>query len=133
MDSGYEGAGEYIFKVGRYSEDGSLNWSNETTVKINAQEIVLDDVDSNVLGINEKKEATKTTKSKAETLSLEKYVKAATPQSRATPSANPKTEVKGAKQTNFLSIMGGILVIIGAVPIAYAIHYKFRKRNKVIS
>lgn len=131
MDSGYEGAGEYIFKVGRYSEDGSLNWSNETTVKINAQEIVLDDANSNVLGINEKKEATKTTKSKAEALSLEKYVKAATPQSRATPSANPKTEVKGAKQTNFLSIIGGILVIIGAVPITYAIYYKFRKRNKV--
>lgn len=133
MDSGYEGAGEYIFKVGKYSEDGSLNWSNESNIKINAQEIVLDGEDSNILGINAEKQATKATQKTVEKLSLEKYVKVSSPSSRATPSANPKAEVKGARQINFLSITGGILVIIGAVPIIYAIYNKFRKRNKEIS
>lgn len=78
-----------------------------------------------------KKEATKTAKKTVEELSLEKYIKVSTPASRATPSASPKAGVKGAKQFNFLSIAGEILVIIGVVPIAYAIYNKFRKRNKV--
>lgn len=131
MDSGYEGAGEYIFKVGKYSEDGSLNWSNESSIKINAQEIVLDGEDSDILGINEEKQATKTAKRTVEELSLEKYVKVATPTSRV--SATVSAKVKGKQQFNLLSVSGGILVIIGVILITYAIYYKFRKRNKEIS
>lgn len=132
MDSGYEGAGEYIFKVGRYTEDGSLSWSNEVTIKINAQEIVLDD-DSDILGVDktqDKQDKTKSSKRTVEEYSLEKYIKVATPASRATPSAKSKAEVKAAKQINFISIIGSILVIIGVIPISYAIYNKFRKRNK---
>lgn len=132
MDSGYEGTGEYIFKTGRYTDDGSLNWSNETTIKINAQEIELNN-ESSVLGIKEtqnQKDETITSTKPVEKYSLEKYTKVSTPSFQATSSANPKTETKGTKQINFLSLAGKILVIIGAIPIIYAIYNKFRKRNK---
>lgn len=35
-DSGFEGSGEYVFKIGRYSQSGTGPvWSNESTVNIN--------------------------------------------------------------------------------------------------
>lgn len=131
LDSGYEGAGEYIFKAGRYAEDGSLNWSNEATIKINSQEVIPED-DSSILGITEtqsKQEKPKASNEK-EVYSLEKYIKIATPASRAASSAGIKAEIKGAKQINLISIIGGILVIIGIIPISYAIYKQFRKRNE---
>lgn len=128
FDSGYEGAGEYIFKIGRYSEDGALNWSNEVTITINAQEVVLEEDDSNVLGVTDKQSQKNQPKTlESEEYSLEKYIKVATPASKIP--ATPSAKVKGERQINFLAIIGSILVIIGAVPIIYAIYNKFRTRN----
>jgi len=39
-DSGFDGSGEYLFKVARYSETASgLTWSNETKIKITLVEV----------------------------------------------------------------------------------------------
>lgn len=134
LDSGYEGSGDYIFKVGKYTESGSLTWSNEVTIKINAQEVVLEEAkDADILGAkSDTGKKSKISTSKTEELSLERYVKVATPSSKP-PSATPSAEVKGERRINFLSIFGTIIVIIGAIPLGYAIYNKFRKRNQEIS
>ena len=132
LDSGYEGAGDYIFKVARYTDSGSLTWSNEVTIKLNAQAVVFDDEnESDVLGTTEtqSKKSTKSPEKENEEYSLEKYIKVSTNSPQATSASTP-TEVKGEKKTNFLSIIGTILVIIGTVPIIYALYNKFRKRNE---
>lgn len=85
LDSGYDGAGDYIFKVGRYAESGSLSWSNEVTIRINAQSIILDSDDDKddkeVLGITEAKDKEPSVQpsNSKEGLSLEKYLKVSTP------------------------------------------------------
>ena len=131
MDFGYEGGGEYIFKVGRYTEDGSLNWSNESNIKINAQAIVLEE-NNEIPGetVSQVKEIKSTPKD--ESYSLEKYLKIATPSSAATAAASAIAKVK-AEKINFLPLIGNILVIIGIIPIAYAIYHQFRRRNNKIS
>lgn len=127
LDSGYDGAGEYIFKVGRYTTSGSLTWSNEAKISIKAQAIVMDD-DNKVLGITKQDETTTTKSSYKDDYSLEKYIKISTPSSKATSSANPKAQVKGT-QINYLITIGSLLVIIGGSLPAYGIYNKFRKRN----
>lgn len=134
LDSGYEGAGEYIFKVGRYAESGSLNWSNEVTIKINAQEVILEEKEdkneSEILGITETQtETNKASSEKNEEFSLDKYVKTAsvaTVAATATPSA---IEVKNQKQLNPVIVLGGILVFAGTSSLGY-IYWK-KKHEKL--
>ncbi|MBI2018480.1 hypothetical protein HYS96_02120 [Candidatus Daviesbacteria bacterium] len=115
LDSGYEGAGEYIFKVGRYTEDGSLSWSNESVIKINAQEVILEEEDdSEVLGVtgSQRKKDTPISLKDAE-YSLEKYIKIATPAAKATTSSNRQTVVKGESRTNYLNWVGLFMTACG--------------------
>ncbi len=44
LDDGYDGSGDYIFKVARYNSNGdNLTWSNEINININARVIVTED------------------------------------------------------------------------------------------
>lgn len=144
LDSGYEGAGEYIFKVGRYTDSGSLTWSNEVTIRINAQEIVLEDSDSDILGISgtqNNKVTTKSPKKEKEEYSLEKYIKIATPVAKATTSANSSVsaEVKSQQRINYFSWTGVLMIVGGTLVLTFvylrnnnlreAISNLFRKRN----
>ncbi len=114
FDSGYEGAGEYIFKVGRYTEEGSLNWSNESNIKINAQEVVLEENNSEVLGAVEKQSQKSKTKTlKGEEYSLEKYIKVATHSSSSASATPSAVEVKNQKQNNPFVLIGIIFIIAG--------------------
>ena len=129
LDNGYEGSGDYIFKVGRYTEVGSLNWSNEVNVNIVAQEIIMEDEEKEVLGTETKRDE-KTTVYNDE-ISLDKYVKAAS-KAASLISPSPETEVKGEKRINLFSIIGTILVIIGAGALSYGIYNYIRKRNNEV-
>lgn len=141
LDSGYEGAGEYIFKVGRYTESGSLTWSNEVTIRINTQEIILEDSDNDILAISgtqNKKDPTKLSKKRNEENSLEKYIRIATPTAETTAPSNQQAVVKG-ERTNYLNWVGLFMTACGIGLFAYvylrskdlreAIFNLFRKRN----
>lgn len=132
LDSGYEGSGDYIFKVARYSESGSLSWSNEVIVKINAQEVTAleEKDDGTVLGAEEKIDKQKKyVPSKDKTYSLEKYIKVASPASVAA-EVTPKPEVKGEQQTNYLRWFGTIMVMagIGVLSFVYLRNKSLRER-----
>lgn len=91
FDSGYTGSGDYIFKVGRYSDSGSgPTWSNEQNIKINAVTIAkeISEIDSadeeigiiNLAKISPKPSSevlavTKDSKKSEEPYSLDKYKK----------------------------------------------------------
>ena len=139
MDSGYEGGGEYVFKVGRYTQAGSLSWSNEVLVKINAQEVILEkEDDSEVLGTTEKQVKNPPKASKDLEYSLEKYIKVASSASQAA-APIPQAEVKGKVMTNYMLLVGALMVVSGIGVFAYvylrnrnlheAIYNLFRKRN----
>lgn len=139
MDSGYEGTNDYIFKVGRYTSSGNgPTWGNEVSIKINAKEVEMAEENINLSALSVPKSspvlgASKKQEDLPETVySLERYKKSASRSAVATPSSNPKTKVKG-ERINFLVPLGAILVIIGAVPISYAIYHQIRKRNQRIS
>lgn len=129
LDSGYEGGGDYIFKVARYSESGSgPNWSNEVTIKINAKEIEESVVD--LSGIGTKREEEKVVLGEyieeelsEEIYSLEKYKKLSSGSAISTISATPEAKVKSEKSINVLSIIGTVLIIgtLLATIITYAV------------
>ncbi|HBQ51270.1 TPA: hypothetical protein DD690_04805 [Candidatus Daviesbacteria bacterium] len=136
FDSGYEGTNDYIFKVGRYTSSGNgPTWSNEITIKINAKEVEMAEENINLSALSVPKSSSVLGESKKQedlpetVYSLERYKKSASRSALATPSSKPKTKVKG-ERINFLIPLGAILVIIGAIPISYAIYHQFRKRNQ---
>ncbi|MBI3103941.1 hypothetical protein HYZ05_03290 [Candidatus Daviesbacteria bacterium] len=142
-DSGFTGTGDYIFKVARYTSAGSgPTWSNESGIKITAVEntnqggISPDNSSSTTTPLSspqlEQSAKSKTAANKSKSYDTLVYhsatVAAAT--TSTTPSSTPEKLVKSPQQINFLSIIGSILVIIGIIPITYAIYNKFGKRNK---
>lgn len=139
LDSGYEGAGDYIFKVGKYSESGSLTWSNESSVKINAQEIIVEDTKSDILGIDAQSAqgTSSSSKYKPEEYSLDKYIKIATP---ASESAGSNIQVKIKDQKTNYSVWIGIITIAAGIGLFAYVYLQssnlretifniFRKRN----
>lgn len=128
LDSGYDGSGDYLFKVGRYSDSGSgPTWSNEVSIKMNAKEIESGGEVINLSGIGTVKdkkvlgENIKTEDLPKEVYSLEKYRKLAS--SSASLEVTPSAEVKSEKSINPLSIIGTLLILGGlsATIITYAV------------
>lgn len=140
LDSGYEGAGDYLFKVARYTESGSLTWSNETKITINAQAVTLEDDNSNVLGTartQAENDKSPSFRKQNEEYSLEKYLKLATPASEAAGETIAQATVNNKKQINSPLIIGIILIVSGIGLSSYiylqsheTIFNKFRKRNQ---
>ena len=137
LDSGYSGTGDYIFKVGRYSDSGSgPTWSNEVNIKIIAKEIESEEGLIDLSGIGVKKDSVilgEDTDSEElpeevyslEHYSLEKYRKLASQSAEPTPSVT--TQIKSDRGINPLSLIGTILIIGGllATIITYGVR-KFR-------
>lgn len=110
-DSGYQGGGNYIFKVARYSSSGSnLNWSNEVNINI---------ADTKPVANTPPPQTTKEVKN-IKTLSLAK------PSSKAKPpdltpkdssvagisnEATTSTLIKNYKQINYYFIIAGFAVL----------------------
>lgn len=131
LDSGYDGSGQYIFKVGRYNSNGSgPTWSNEKYININAKEI---EGDNSPIGLPVVSPTTKSKSKIQETkkdltdavYSLENYRKnssVAGIQQEATPNA----KFAGSKFPNLFLIIGGILVTLGIGSTSYIIFRKWK-------
>ncbi len=125
MDSGYEGSGDYIFKVGRYTSSGSgPTWTSEVTIKINAKEVEIEGEVTNLSGLTTKKqesvlgESQKVSDLPESVYSLENYRRTST--SSATPSSVTPSQVKSEK-INLSIILGGILLSLSGGILAYII------------
>ena len=117
LDNGYEGTGDYIFKVARYTTSGGLSWTSEANIKINAKEIedqggVIDlsnlssKKSSEILG----EETQKTESLPEQVYSLENYRRSATISS--TSSSQP-IRIKEQSQNLIFPIIGGVFLGIG--------------------
>ncbi|MDD5147077.1 MAG: hypothetical protein PHV63_00805 [Candidatus Daviesbacteria bacterium] len=147
-DSGYSGNGDYIFKIGRYGNDGAnLTWSNETTIKINN----VDTSSSNDSDTSSAPDSNSNTKSSVTPSPIISKAAAPTPAKSlnysyqiasvagATTSAKSATpegtvNVKNQRQTNPTVWLGLALIFAGCGSIGYIyfkknakIHIPFRK------
>lgn len=130
-DSGFSGTGDYIFKVGRYTNSGSgPSWSNETSIKIivvaiDSQETSVDTSDtptkvSNQSTIANASSIPKSIKSTPSLTTVKKMDYQITSVAGTTASAIPeKISVKSEKQINVLPLIGGGLIIIGITLLIY--------------
>lgn len=135
FDSGYEGSGDYIFKVARYSSSGSgPTWSNENQIKINVKEVT--DTGEGIGVINLSKVspspssqvlAVSTQPEKSEKpYSLENYQKVTT--ESAVPISAKDLKVQSEKQINPFIIVGIILISAGLGYLVY-IYLRFRLKS----
>lgn len=130
LDSGYDGSGDYIFKVGRYTDSGSgPTWSNEVNIKINTQEVRDEESLVNLSGIGTIKETevlgkkTEADNLPEEVYSLEKYRGLSS--NSATAEVSQSAEVKSEKSINLFTIIGSVLILGGLL--ATIITYGLRK------
>lgn len=129
LDSGYDGTGDYVFKVARYTTSNSLSWSNEANIKINAKEVEDQGgvIDLSKLSSKETPKVLGETKKEDEKLpesvySLENYRRSATISS--TPSAKPR-EITETKQNLIIPLAGGILLGTG---LGFAVYIFLKNR-----
>ena len=131
-DSGFDGTGEYIFKIARYSDTGSgPTWSNEVKIKINAvstpkpspseepEEEIPEEKDIDI------------TPSLVKLPTKNYEIKIASVAGEATKSHNitleEQTRVLEEKKINWLLIILGSGTLVGSVGFAY---FKFKKNAK---
>lgn len=116
FDSGYDGSGDYIFKVGRYSESGSgPTWSNEVNIKINSSEVSGGDEVDNLFHktSSSQNSSTKDTPSGASHYDSLVYHSASVAAATISPTTSP-SKIAGQKQFNLLiPIIGVGLLFIG--------------------
>lgn len=132
-DSGFNGTGNYILKVGRYSESGSgPSWSNELTVKINAaakpetseskaeaNEVAAEDPEEIDLSESIVKEPPRFFEIKIAS------VAGVSAKSDNTESSSD-TKVMDERNTNWLLVILGILILLSGAGFVY---YKFKKEK----
>ncbi|OGE37407.1 hypothetical protein A3B45_03420 [Candidatus Daviesbacteria bacterium RIFCSPLOWO2_01_FULL_39_12] len=132
-DSGFEGTGDYKFRVGRYTSSGSgPTWSNELSIKIVG--IINSDSDSqssqgNAQSIKKVTSSPTPSASKNSSLSgsIFKTVSDATVAAASIePTASSVTENKPDRQINSIPWIGGFLVLSGISSLGF-IYLKKRK------
>lgn len=127
-DSGFDGTGEYIFKVARYTDSGNgPTWSNELKIKINqiitpepsakdSEEII--EEDEEVVGLT----------FIPETASRSYEIKIASVAGTSTIVDNtiPETKILAKKEINWLLVISGLGVLIAGVGFVF---FKLKKEN----
>ena len=130
-DSDYKGTGDYIFKVSRYTANGSQTWSNESTIKI----ISLGNNDQDSTPTNSPSFTTNpsttlpsvkikpTTSSQTKSYDRLVYHSASVAGAKASASASasssPTVELKDQKRINPFLWVGLIFILIGVGSIGY--------------
>lgn len=131
-DSGFDGTGDYIFKVGRYTDTGSgPTWSNELSLKINAVSVPAPSPSSNTEAEipEEEDEEIDITASLVKAAPIRNYeIKIASVAGEATKSDNippeeEQTRVLEEKKINWLLIILGVGILAGGAGYTY---FKFR-------
>lgn len=133
-DTGFDGTGEYIFKVARYTDTGSgPNWSNEVKIKLNA---VATPKPSSIEESEEvaTEEAEEEIDIKASLVKMPERnyeIKIASVAGEATKSDNitleEKARVLEEKKINWLLIFLGIGTLLGGAGYTF---FKFKKQNE---
>lgn len=128
-DSGFDGTGNYVFKVARYSDSGSgPTWSNEATIKINEVATAKPSTEEKVKGevTEEEKEADKAidfTASLVKEPAKNYDIKIASVAGEATISNNINLEnqaqVLEDKKINWLLIVLGLGILAGGAGFTY--------------
>lgn len=134
-DSGFDGTGDYIFKVGRYTDAGSgPTWSNELNLKINAVSTPAPSPSSNTKAEipEEEDEEIDLTASLVKAAPIRNYeIKIASVAGEATKSDNiipeqEQTRVLEEKKINWLLIILGIGILAGGAGFTF---YKVKKQR----
>lgn len=129
-DSDYKGSGDYIFKVSKYTVNGSQTWSNEATIKIN--DVSLPSPSRSPTPIP----ASKASPSGSSSLTTSKFstpkptsllklsaqtASVAGATASATSSAKPEiaVQVKSQRQTSLFIWVGLIFILIGISLVGY--------------
>lgn len=131
FDSGYDGNGDYLFKIGRYTSEGSgPTWSNEVTIKINAKEVQMEeDLTLNLSKTSSSKSSSPKSKLEPkedlpeEVYLLERYSKHSTV--AGITAAEQNTTVKENKQNFPIHILGILLILLAA---GYIVYSKLKNR-----
>ncbi len=134
-DSGFTGTGDYIFKVGRYTNSGSgPTWSNENSIRIvgTSSSDSPDPTTAPTISPSTSTIKTKTTSVTSPTIKLEPKIgsvagEATVAAQKSTPSAT--LEVKDSK-INFLPWIGAGFIIFGAASLGF-IYYRSHKNEKI--
>lgn len=134
-DAGFTGSGEYILKVGRYSESGSgPTWSNELKIKITEVEKPEEEPDSVYEEISDEatKEANLDEETIESTLKPEPEFKIASVAGVSqildnTPLEETETVVLEKKQINWPFVFAGIAILIGTGGFLF---YKVKTKNE---
>lgn len=125
LDSGYDGAGAYLFKVGKYSSAGSLTWSNEVNIQISAKEVTSGTLDNTPNSPTAKTAKPKTQDLPDEVYSLENYRKSSSI-AGITIEATSTTHLAGERFKNPFLIFGGVLVTLGLGTMGVIIFRKWK-------
>jgi len=125
FDSGYQGSGDYIFKIGRYTNNGSgPTWSNEVSVKITAKEVSGGDLDeiNSIFHKTSTKESPVPTKKTSVTSSnyeAKENPAASVAAANISPTPTPTFKVAGEKQSIVLPLLGAGLIFAGKISIIF--------------
>lgn len=123
-DAGFEGGGDYIFKVARYTGSGSgPTWTSETSIKINAKETEIEDSDVvNLSKLSPQKSPAVLGESKKSEFKKTEEI----PEVVSTPSAKPSSPSASAiiksvqkKSFNLFYLFGGIFIFISGILAVY--------------
>lgn len=124
LDSGYDGAGAYIFKVGKYSTNSSLTWSNEVNIQIAAREVTEQTLNPIPTSSSKKKSLNKLPEA---VYTLENYKKSASiAGEKVEPSPSSTVNVAGQEFKNPFFIIGGVLITLGICFFGFIIFKKWK-------
>lgn len=124
-DKDYKGSGQYLFKIGRYTAAGSGLWSNPVTLDIvDTTSSPTPAPSSNPTSTPSTTKVTTTTSSPKPTPSIKSSYQIASvagikTSASASASSLPGVEIKNQKQTNPITWVGVIFILIGTGSIGY--------------
>jgi len=130
-DSGFEGSNEYIFKVAKYSDTGTLSWSNETKIKINQVEVKPSPFPSTAQSLSPKPTPIPSPSEELETM-VEFFESSIAGIATEEPKASSSPLIAGKTQNNPLNIFVILGLILIGLSIGFTLYFYIRNRREII-